>query len=91
MSDASLLAKVEAVARQYDELQAEASLPETSTDVAAIRRWLAVTESFWEHWSYFNHYRGRHAEVVRRSAVTLKLLTHAPTGAFIAAPRIVPE
>jgi peptide chain release factor 1 len=38
MSDASLLAKVEAVARQYDELQAEASLPETSTDVAAIRR-----------------------------------------------------
>ena len=38
MSDASLLAKVEAVARQYDELQAEASLPETSTDPAAIRR-----------------------------------------------------
>ena len=38
MSDASLLAKVEAVARQYDELQAEAALPETSTDPAAIRR-----------------------------------------------------
>jgi peptide chain release factor 1 len=38
VSDVNLLAKVEAVARQYDELQAQAALPETSTDVAAIRR-----------------------------------------------------
>jgi peptide chain release factor 1 len=38
MSDASLLAKLEAVARQYDELQAELALPETSTDPGAIRR-----------------------------------------------------
>ena len=38
MSDASLLTKLEAVAGQYDDLQAEAALPETSTDPAAIRR-----------------------------------------------------
>ncbi len=38
MSDAGLLSRLEAVAHQYDELQAEASLPETSTDPAAIRR-----------------------------------------------------
>jgi peptide chain release factor 1 len=38
MSDANLLTKLEAVARQYDELQAELALPETSTDPAAIRR-----------------------------------------------------
>lgn len=54
-------------------------------DVAAVRRWLAVTETFWKHWSYFNHYSGRREDVVRRSAVTLKLLTHASAGAFIAA------
>ncbi|MGH2513435.1 MAG: peptide chain release factor 1 [Candidatus Limnocylindrales bacterium] len=38
MSDANLLAKLEAVARQYDDLQDEAAQPETSTDPAAIRR-----------------------------------------------------
>ena len=38
MSDASLMTKLEAVARQFDELQAELALPETSTDPAAIRR-----------------------------------------------------
>jgi peptide chain release factor 1 len=38
MSDENLLANVEVVAHQYDELQAQAALPETSTDPAAIRR-----------------------------------------------------
>jgi hypothetical protein len=36
MSD--LDAKLAEVARQYDEIQADLSLPETSTDPAAIRR-----------------------------------------------------
>ncbi|CAN5451186.1 glycoside hydrolase family 15 protein [soil metagenome] len=52
---------------------------------AEVVRWQEVTEAFWREWNLFN-YRGPHSSVVRRSAVTLKLLTHAPSGAFVAAP-----
>ncbi|HSH39665.1 MAG TPA: glycoside hydrolase family 15 protein [Chthoniobacterales bacterium] len=55
-------------------------------DERQIDRWLNTTQAFWEEWNLFNYYRGRHSDVVRRSAVTLKLLTYAPTGAFVAAP-----
>lgn len=54
-------------------------------DVDVIRRWLCVTAAFWEEWNLFNYYRGLHEKIVRRSAVTLKLLTFAPSGAFVAA------
>lgn len=40
---------------------------------------------FWRHWLRQSHYRGRWPERVHRSAITLKLLTYAPTGALIAA------
>lgn len=55
-------------------------------DLAAIDRWREITEAFWREWNLFNYYRGAHQAVVRRSAVTLKLLTYAPSGAFVAAP-----
>ncbi|MET9673037.1 glycoside hydrolase family 15 protein [Streptomyces sp. NPDC006482] len=40
---------------------------------------------FWRHWLRKSRYRGRWPELVHRSAITLKLLTYAPTGALIAA------
>ncbi|MCU7820408.1 glycoside hydrolase family 15 protein [Kitasatospora sp. DSM 101779] len=40
---------------------------------------------FWLHWLRSCRYRGRWHEMVTRSAITLKLLTYAPTGAPIAA------
>lgn len=55
-------------------------------DWAALDRWEEITEAFWREWNLFNYYRGPHRAVVTRSAVTLKLLTYAPTGAFVAAP-----
>lgn len=55
-------------------------------DFSAIGRWQQITAAFWREWNLFNSYRGPHQAVVRRSAVTLKLLTFAPTGAFVAAP-----
>ncbi|MGW4897719.1 glycoside hydrolase family 15 protein [Kitasatospora sp. NPDC004240] len=40
---------------------------------------------FWLSWLRSSRYRGRWHEMVSRSAITLKLLTYAPTGAPIAA------
>ena len=58
----------------------------TAPDFARIARWEKITAAFWREWNLFNYYRGTHQEIVRRSAVTLKLLTYAPSGAFVAAP-----
>lgn len=40
---------------------------------------------FWQSWLRSSTYRGRWRDMVHRSAITLKLLTYAPTGAPIAA------
>jgi GH15 family glucan-1,4-alpha-glucosidase len=44
------------------------------------------TTRFWRDWNNRSTYRGRWREMVARSAITLKLMTYAPTGALVAAP-----
>jgi GH15 family glucan-1,4-alpha-glucosidase len=46
---------------------------------------LRETEAFWTDWIGTCRYRGRWDEAVRRSLITLKALTHAPTGGIVAA------
>ncbi|MGW8943300.1 glycoside hydrolase family 15 protein [Streptomyces koyangensis] len=51
-----------------------------------------ATATFWRNWLAHSTYTGRWREMVHRSALTLKLLTHEPTGALVAAPTLgLPE
>ena len=47
---------------------------------------LEETLAFWEEWSGRCTHTGRWDEAVRRSLLTLKALTYAPTGGIVAAP-----
>jgi GH15 family glucan-1,4-alpha-glucosidase len=44
------------------------------------------TEAWWREWSDQCQYDGEWSDAVRRSLITLKALTHAPTGGIVAAP-----
>ncbi len=51
-----------------------------------------ATLAFWRDWLATSTYTGRWRETVHRSAITLKLLTHEPSGAIVAAPTLgLPE
>jgi GH15 family glucan-1,4-alpha-glucosidase len=51
---------------------------------------LELTTKFWTDWSSRldtdSHYKGEYEEAVKRSLITLKALTYAPTGGIVAAP-----
>ncbi|MGW7540248.1 glycoside hydrolase family 15 protein [Streptomyces sp. NPDC054770] len=53
---------------------------------AEAERQFEATVCYWRRWLHQSRYRGRWREMVHRSALTLKLLTYAPTGAIVAAP-----
>ncbi|SEK57948.1 glycoside hydrolase family 15 protein [Streptacidiphilus jiangxiensis] len=52
---------------------------------APLRREFTDTIAFWQDWTGRCRYKGRWQQVVNRSAITLKLLSYAPSGAFLAA------
>jgi len=56
------------------------------TDLQSFKDTYQETLKFWNWWSNLNRYRGIFQKQINRSALTLKLLTFAPTGAVVAAP-----
>ncbi|NWF30939.1 glycoside hydrolase family 15 protein [Streptomyces sp. PKU-EA00015] len=61
-----------------------APVPHTPS-MDAVAEELEACRAFWHAWLRSSTYRGRWQNMVNRSAITLKLLTYAPTGAPIAA------
>jgi GH15 family glucan-1,4-alpha-glucosidase len=53
---------------------------------AEIEALFTETVHFWRSWLNRSTYVGRWREMVNRSAITLKLMTYAPSGALVAAP-----
>jgi GH15 family glucan-1,4-alpha-glucosidase len=67
-------------------LESAADGPPREVRPAEVWRLFDETVGFWQSWLGRSTYRGRWREMVNRSAITLKLMTYAPTGGIVAAP-----
>jgi GH15 family glucan-1,4-alpha-glucosidase len=67
-------------------LETGAAGPIRQVRVAEAWRLFDETVDFWEAWLGQSTYSGRWREELNRSAITLKLMTYAPSGGLVAAP-----
>jgi GH15 family glucan-1,4-alpha-glucosidase len=67
-------------------LETSAAGPPRRLEPAEVLSMLDDTVRYWRRWLGRSTYRGRWREQVYRSAMTLKLMTYAPSGALVAAP-----
>jgi GH15 family glucan-1,4-alpha-glucosidase len=66
-------------------LESGGKSPPGTTSAKAVDRMLLQTRQFWQQWLNRSTYHGRWRETISRSAMTLKLMTYAPSGALVAA------
>ncbi|HEY2176271.1 MAG TPA: glycoside hydrolase family 15 protein [Mycobacteriales bacterium] len=67
-------------------LESEAEQPAHRPNPAEVFKLFWDTARYWRDWLGKSTYRGRWREQVARSAMTLKLMTYAPSGGLVAAP-----
>jgi GH15 family glucan-1,4-alpha-glucosidase len=67
-------------------LESAADGPPREIPVAEFQRIYDDTVTFWRSWLSGCTYTGRWRETLYRSAITLKLMTYAPSGGLVAAP-----
>ncbi|MEU3844566.1 glycoside hydrolase family 15 protein [Streptomyces sp. NPDC028635] len=67
-------------------LETGAGGPPAEVRQEAYQQLFDETAAFWRSWLAQSRYTGRWREMVERSAITLKLMTFAPSGAVVAAP-----
>jgi GH15 family glucan-1,4-alpha-glucosidase len=67
-------------------LESAADGPPREVRLAEFQQLHEETVRFWRSWLSASTYTGRWRETLGRSAVTLKLMTYAPTGGLVAAP-----
>ncbi|HEU5472243.1 MAG TPA: glycoside hydrolase family 15 protein [Actinophytocola sp.] len=73
-------------------LESAADGPPREIPVARFQALFDETVGYWRSWLARSTYSGRWREIVERSAITLKLMTYAPTGGLVAAPTLgLPE
>ena len=88
VSDDDLHGSVELVAGEIRGvvLESGADVQPREMRQAEIRALFDETVGFWRSWVAQSTYSGRWREAIQRSAITLKLMTYAPTGGLVAAP-----
>ncbi|MGI5185636.1 glycoside hydrolase family 15 protein [Dactylosporangium sp. CA-152071] len=67
-------------------LETQPAGPPRAVSADEIVEMFQQTRDFWRGWIGRSRYKGRWREMVERAAMTLKLMTYAPTGALVAAP-----
>ncbi len=67
-------------------VESECEGPPRTVSREEVTDLLEGTIEYWRSWLHRSTYRGRWREIVARSAMSLRLMTYAPTGAPVAAP-----
>jgi GH15 family glucan-1,4-alpha-glucosidase len=75
-------------ASQMRGLVLEVGEPRPPRQIRVAEAWQLFDETvrFWRSWLAQSTYTGRWRETLQRSAITLKLMTYAPSGGIVAAP-----